>query len=262
MTEFQRSGHVHGLEARRSCQENPCYRPHSHDSFSVGLIDAGSSVLSGPVGGSIRLEPGDVVVIPSGQVHACNPDDGRWVYQMIHADQPWAASLTPHGDHTPLFLGIQVLRREGLASVVEAFGDAVFADEARENIETAAAVLLQELESVSPTHLVTSEANRELIARLSPVMERLTNDESNPSLDELARLVEMSKYQLVRAMRRATGLSPMAWRQNARIIQARRLLREGRAIADTAYTLGFTDQSHFHRVFRSHVAVSPGGYRG
>ena len=50
-------------------------------------------MLSGALDGAVRLVPGDVVVIPTGHVHCCNPDGGRWLYQMTHMSQPWAASL-------------------------------------------------------------------------------------------------------------------------------------------------------------------------
>lgn len=213
MVEFWRSTALPHLEARRSCQENPCYRPHAHESFSVGAIDVGTSVLTGPLDGKTRLEPGDVIVIPAGQVHACNPDRGRWLYQMIHTDQAWAAPLAPHQEASRLFDGVRVFRRP------------------------------------------------ELLTRLAPVMRRLRTDQSNPALTELAESVGMTKYQLIQAMRRATGLSPLAWRQNARVVMARQMLRDGQPIAETAHALGFTDQSHFHRVFRAHVAASPGSYR-
>ncbi|TKG73132.1 AraC family transcriptional regulator [Prauserella endophytica] len=262
MAEFWRSTALPHLEARRSCQENTCYRPHTHDSFSIGVIDAGTSVLTGPLDGTIRLEPGDVVVIPAGQVHACNPDAGRWLYQMVHMDQNWAVSLAPCKGASRQFDGIRVLRRPDLHRRVSVLNDAIFTDEAREPIEAQFAALFAELEAASPAHLATSDADPELLARLAPVMRRLRHAESNPALGELAGMVGMTKYQLVRAMRRATGLSPLAWRQNARIVQARRMLRGGRPIAETAHALGFTDQSHFHRVFRAHVAASPGTYRG
>lgn len=71
----------------------------------------------------------------------------------------------------------------------------------------------------------------------------------------------MDRFQLIREMKRATGLSPLAWRQNTRVLEARRRLRAGERIADTAHSLGFVDQSHFHRVFQAHVAASPGAYR-
>lgn len=262
MAEFWRSTALPHLEARRSCQENPCYRPHTHDSFSIGAIDAGTSVLTGPLDGKIRLEPGDVIVIPAGQVHACNPDHGRWLYQMIHTDQAWAASLTPGRETSGLFDGISVLRHPELHAQVSAAGDAIFTNEAAETLEARFTALFAELEAASPAHVAASETDPELLARLAPVMHRLRTDETNPPLTELAASVGMTKYQLIRAMRRATGLSPLAWRQNARVATARRMLREGRPIAETAHVLGFTDQSHFHRVFRAHVAASPGSYRG
>lgn len=259
MAEFRRSSLVPHVEARRSCQENPCYRPHSHDSFSIGLIDAGTSVLTGPLDGTIRLEPGDVVVIPAGQVHACNPDAGRWLYQMIHIDQDWVISLAPETGR--LLNGISVVRHADLSQRIGDLNDAVFADASRDQIESGFAALFRLLDGASPTHLVTTDASPGLLARLRPVMDRLRYDETSPALDELADLVGMSSHQFVRAMKRATGLAPLAWRQNARIVQARHLLREGTPIAETAHELGFFDQSHFHRVFRAHVAASPGIYR-
>lgn len=262
MAEFWRSTVLPHVEARRSCQENSCYRQHTHDAFSIGLIEEGTSVFTGALDGRIVLQPGDVVVIPAGQVHACNPEDGRWLYQMVHMDQEWVASLLPAGEASGLFMGISVLRHPGLRPLVTAFSDAVFADERRERIEEALVGLCRGLETVPAAHVVPGDVDPELRRRLSPVMQRLRDDDVNPALSDLAELVDMSTYQLVRAMRRATGLAPLAWRQNARINKARHLLRDGAPIADTAYALGFTDQSHFHRVFRSHVAASPGAYRG
>ncbi|WP_406108624.1 AraC family transcriptional regulator [Micromonospora globbae] len=262
MAEFWRSTALPDLEARRSCQENFCYRPHAHDSFSIGAIDSGTSVLTGPLDGRMRLEPGDVIIIPAGQVHACNPDQGRWLYQMIHMDQAWVTSLAPGGEASRLFDGIRVLRHPELHSMVSAINDMIFTDEPREPLEAQFAVLFTELEAAAPAHLATSYADPELLTRLASVMYRLRTDQSNPALTELAESIGMSKFQLIRAMRRVTGLSPLAWRQNARVVMARRLLREGRSIAETAHVLGFTDQSHFHRVFRAHVAASPGSYRG
>lgn len=262
MSEFRRSTALPFLEARRSCLENHCYRPHAHDSLSIGAIDAGTSVLTGPLDGVIRLAPGDVIVIPAHQVHACNPDRGRWVYQMIHLDQAWAGGLAPGGDASDLFRAVTVLRHRDLYARLSELNDAIFADAASEPLTGIVAALLADLGAAVPTHRAASHADPALLGRLAPVLDRLRTDESNPALSELAALVEMTDFQLIRAMRRTTGLSPLAWRQNARIVEARRMLVAGRPIAETAHALGFSDQSHFHRIFRAHVAASPGSYRG
>lgn len=262
MAEFWHRATVPQLEARRSCQQISCYRPHTHDALSIGAIDDGMSVLTGSLDGSIQLRPGDVVVIPAAHVHACNPDAGRWRYQMIHLDQGWAARFLDGAEASRLLAGIAVLRRPDLHRRISRLNDAIFADQGPERLEAEIAAVLAQLEAAAPQFLVAGRADPQLVARLHPVLERLRHDEVNPALTELAAMVGMTKFQLIRAMRRATGLSPLAWRQNARIQRARQLLREGRAIAETAHALGFTDQSHFHRVFRAHVAASPGGYRG
>lgn len=261
MTEFVRCAVLPHIEARRSCQENSCYRPHTHDAFSIGIIESGTSVFAGPLSGSVKLEPGDVIVIAAGQVHQCNPDDGSWRYQMMHMDQDWVAPLTATDHAVALFSGVTVLRRPDLHECATAWADLIFAGESAERIESGFRELVDELGDAAPEYSVTGGTDLVLIDRLRPILDRLRDDESNPSLDELSVIAGLTKYELVRAVKRATGLAPLAWRQNARIQKARQLLRNGHPIADTAHELGFTDQSHFHRVFRAHVAASPGMYR-
>ncbi|MFC3480916.1 helix-turn-helix transcriptional regulator [Kocuria carniphila] len=177
-------------------------------------------------------------------------------------DQGWAASLAPRREASHLLAEINVFNHPDLHRRVNTLNTAIHKNETSEKIESQVKNLFKVLDVASCTTLRSSEADPELRALLAPVLIRLGDDESNPALDDLAESVGMTKYQLVRAVRRATGLPPLAWRQNARITQARRKLREGLPITETAHDLGFTDQSHFHRVFRAHVAASPGTYQG
>lgn len=252
-SEFQRSSAVPGLELRTSAARGSCYRLHSHATCSVGLIDQGSTVLTGPPSGRVRLHAGDVVVIPAGQVHACNPDAGLWRYRMIHLGE---------GDGTGLPTdAILVLRNPGVRRAASAWADAISADAVRPAIDARLGTLLERMRTAAPVACAGHGEDHELLELLAPVLARLRDDDENPSLDELGTMVGLSRFQLIRRMRRATGLTPLAWRQNARISRAREMLREGEGIAETAHAVGFTDQSHLHRVFRAHVAASPGAYR-
>src|SRR5699024_5384467 len=181
VAEFCRRAGLPGLEARRSCRENTCYRPHAHDSFSIGAVDTGSSVLTGPLDGKTRLEPGDVIVIPAGQVHACNPDHGQWRYQMIHVDQDWATRLMPGRISSPLLDGIRVLRHPDLHSRVSALNDAIFTDGTLEAITSQFALLFTELEGAAPEHAAATESDPDLLIRLAPVLQRLRADLANPA---------------------------------------------------------------------------------
>ncbi len=260
MTEFWHSARLPHLESRRSCQEITCYRPHIHDRFSIGSIDSGTTTFTGASGEPVPLAAGDVILIPAGHVHSCNPEHGLWEYQMIHADQGWLSALLPDPPER-LLSEITVLRDRGLHDRFGAINDLLFADSAPERVAAGFRDLLRRCAAIVPRRRIVPDIDAALATRLGPVFERLRRDDAKPSLDELARLAGMDKYRLIRAMKRATGLSPMAWRQNDRVLAAREMLREGRSPAETAYTLGFTDQSHFHRVFRAHVAATPGVYR-
>lgn len=261
MAEFSRSSVVSHIEARRSCQENSCYRLHTHDMFSIGYIESGTSILTGPADGPFRLTAGDAVVIPAGHVHACNPDAGRWEYQMMHVDQEWLARLTPSGDAFALDDAIRVLRGEHLRRAFNAASDAVFTDASGVSLESTFRNLARALSMTAAIHTARTIGPPAARHAISPVLDRLRDDEANPPMNELAASVGMDKFQLIREVKRVTGLAPLAWRQNARVLRGRQLLRDGESIASTAHQLGFADQSHFHRVFRQHVAASPGSYR-
>ncbi|WP_432278137.1 AraC family ligand binding domain-containing protein [Nocardia carnea] len=54
----------------------------------------GSRALPGPLG-PVRLDASTLVVIPPHRVHACNPVDDRWSYQMLHVDESRLAESLP-----------------------------------------------------------------------------------------------------------------------------------------------------------------------
>ncbi|PWJ46983.1 AraC-type DNA-binding protein [Quadrisphaera granulorum] len=269
-SEFVRSTALPHLEARRSCQENTCYRPHAHDAFSVGLVEAGTSVFTAPSGDTVQLRAGDVVVIAAGQVHQCNPRRGPWQYQMVHVDQEWAAAQAVGTGAGPLLKGVTVLRDARAHQRFLEWSELLFSrqpdGEGRaaeaETIQRGFRGLARALAEAAPVHTVLGGGDDALLERVLPVLQRLRDDETNPRLDELARLVGLSRFQLIRAVKSATGLAPLAWRQDQRITRARHLLRRGTPVTEVAHTLGFADQSHFHRVFRAHVAATPSTYRG
>jgi AraC family transcriptional regulator len=77
-------------------------------------------------------------------------------------------------------------------------------------------------------------------------------------LEEMAENVQMSPYTFGRLFRQTTGLSPHQYVLRARIKEAKRLLGEGKStIAEISLQLGFSDQSHFTRVFHKITGVTP-----
>lgn len=91
--------------------------------------------------------------------------------------------------------------------------------------------------------------------------ERLADDlVHTPSLSELAALIGLSRYQLLRRFERVYGMTPFAWQRQVRTERARALIGEGRTLADAAADCGFADQSHMTRVFVAHFGFTPGAW--
>lgn len=100
-------------------------------------------------------------------------------------------------------------------------------------------------------------------AWLQCVLDRLHDDPlATPSLQELAQLAGVHPSHLARSFQRAKGASVGEYQRGLRIGLARKALTEQhRSIADVAALAGFTDQSHFARVFRRMTGETPRDYR-
>ena len=82
------------------------------------------------------------------------------------------------------------------------------------------------------------------------------------SREELAHRVDLSVRHLNRCFQQETGVAIMTYLNRYRIQQAKGLLEKGsHTVAQVAMAVGFSDSSHFIRVFRQEVGVSPGAYQ-
>ena len=81
-------------------------------------------------------------------------------------------------------------------------------------------------------------------------------------LDELAALVNLSRFHFCTAFRKATGRTPHNWLMILRIEEARRLLETpALAVTDVALAVGYQTPSSFAAVFRKLVGMTPSAYR-
>lgn len=246
------------IEGRQAMETHAGYRPHTHPTLSIGIVDAGQSTFRSG-NRLVQLRPGSVVVTPPGQVHACNPVRGQpWSYRTFHFDANWVAADSALAKTVPWPEG--VLRQAEAGRFVD-------------RIEHA-------LRSPGDPSTRSHEIRRGLrgLLRLCPLAARAAHASDEPLLigirDYLAthcleripvallgRLAGVSAFQLIRRFKREFGLTPHAFQLDQRINRTRELLKRGDSLADVAYVSGFSDQSHFQRTFVPRVAATPAQYR-
>lgn len=97
--------------------------------------------------------------------------------------------------------------------------------------------------------------------RLRLIDERLADDLSAPSLEDLAALCSLSVRQLTRGFRVSRACSIGDYIEQRRMEAAKRLLMEGESVKTIAFAMGFASPSSFTFAFRRAVGASPSTFR-
>lgn len=82
------------------------------------------------------------------------------------------------------------------------------------------------------------------------------------AIDDLRNQARMSRSTFLRVFQKYYGVTPSEYLTNYRIEQSKKLLLEtDKSIAEIAINCGFFDSSHFIRIFRTKIGVSPMSFR-
>lgn len=241
-----------------------CYAPHSHESFSLGIITGGRSTY---VNGRLRerVGPGAVVIMNPEEVHACNPvEDLPWSYRMLYLDTAWLAcrqkelGFTGEGGFRPS--ATRLSHAPGLyratAALCRLLDDSTAGCLAKE--AALVGFVADVHDHLDPPPARHAEVRRPLARAAEFISDNFTR---NLRLDDICAAAGLSQSHLIRAFKGQYGMTPHAYLINRRIQFSRARLRQGLPIADVALEAGFADQAHLQRAFKRHVAATPGQYR-
>lgn len=241
--------HLTDLESARH------FGRHSHDTYGFGLVVAGAQ-QSASGRGAVEAFAGDLIATNPGEIHDGRPYGAasrRWRMVYLSAD-----AMADAAGARELAIVRPVMHDARLASALATLFTRVFdGDDAlgcEEAFVTACARLLD-------GH-TTAAAPREVDASVVAARDRLAAGDLPPaSLQDLATLAGLSRYQVLRRFEKAYGLPPHAWRLQHRTEQARGLIARGLTLADAAAAAGFADQSHLTRAFVRQFGFTPGAWR-
>ncbi|MBA0166591.1 AraC family transcriptional regulator [Pectobacterium sp. CFBP8739] len=254
------------VESRSTYNSSHAYKTHSHEQFSIGAIVHGETRCHYR-NETHHLQVGDLIFIDPQQPHSCNPLLGKTrSYHMLYLDAEWCL------DQIATLFGYQldtlrchcvVLRDPDLFIHYQH----VIALLSRGNITSADNQLRAMLSPIWRQYCLPAPSclpalsHQVLQTTTRHVRERLLNNlQDAPSLETLAEELSLRRETIVRQFRHDTGITPMAFLNNARIEYAKSLLKQGTPLVDTSYQSGFCDQSHFHKTFVQYTAATPGQY--
>jgi len=120
--------------------------------------------------------------------------------------------------------------------------------------------LLMELENRGEKQLLALNIH-DLQAIYRVKQQMLEHLETPPIIKELAFVAHMSPTKLKRLFRQIFGDSIFNYYQRFRMQEAAFLLRtEQLSVSAAGYRMGFTNLSHFSRIFKAHIGVNPKHY--
>ncbi|MGD9947072.1 MAG: helix-turn-helix domain-containing protein [Desulfobulbus sp.] len=249
------------VEARSSRQSSRTFKPHMHQSLSVGLAMEGE-IRFQVAGEQHRLRPGSLALINPETLHACNQQDAEpRSYCMLYLQNYWCTvlqqslwqvkTLVPMS--TPL-LEDRLLYEQYLQTLNILL--------AKEHLLKKEQRLVELMEAIFLRVCLPGKPAKPISTRIEQLKKLLAgNLAEDLSLTRLSEHLNLNGCTLIRQFKEATGITPHAYRSNCRINHARQLLQQGRDIGETALECGFFDQSHFHRHFKAMTTVTPREYQ-
>lgn len=240
------------------------YPRHSHDYYVIALVDQGvqSFFCAGhkyvtPVDGLIFLNPADT--------HTGEPiDEVGFSYRAFY---PTAAhmetaifELSGHHWPAPVFSTPRAddkLLAQSVRALHAALTDEASPLECESRFLWTLVQLVQQYGDRRSAEQPTGQEQ----AAIRRVQAYIQENYAEPvSLAQLADHVNLSRYYLLRTFRAVLGMPPHTYLESVRIQQAQNFMAAGLPLAQVAYMVGYSSQSHFTRRFKQIIGVTPGVY--
>jgi AraC-like DNA-binding protein len=251
-----------GIEALHAQFVQHAYRPHSHPTWTVAVLERGAARFSLDATQQ-RAAEGELFLLEPEAVHtgmAAVPEG--WTYKVLYIEPTIVHDWAQRDGNPPRAARWVVFRDVALRGALERAHAALVSEPAgglgvEETVLGAVAALRPHLRPGPPDRRRTRAEHAAVRRARHHLRERW---DQRVTLAELSEVAGLSRFELVRRFREQTDITPHAFQTNLRIIEARRLLSAGVAPAEVAAECGFADQPHLSRVFKRAVGVSPGRY--
>jgi AraC-like DNA-binding protein len=257
-----RPNDVSGIELRCGTAVQEPYPRHWHEEYQFCFIQAGGGELFYR-GTHYNTPRTSLFIVHPGEVHSNQTETGcsfRSMYVDSGLISQTVAGATGRAQtlpffHNPLVLEQEITTRyntlhlslEHSATTLE-----------RESLLLDLLTQLLERHAQDPFYAPTPKKARRAVVQVRDYI--IEFHARNISLQELARVANLSPFHLTRVFASTVGMPPHAFQTQVRVAEAKKLIRTGLPLSDVAALTGFADQSHFIRHFKRLMKITPGEY--
>ena len=250
---------INGLECFRAYNMIHQFRRHSHEGYTIGVIERGFG--DNHYRGSVfHLSPGKIVVMNPDEVHTgVAVSKHPWSYRMFYINQETFKHLLPKESSLPSFQGLCFENKywfeklHTLHCLLETNADTL--EQQAQFIENLTAFALT---FGKVTSSVVSGNEPKAVSRIKDFIN--AHFQQNVSINDLVRITQLSRSYLIRSFQRCVGIPPYTYLIQTRIKHAKKLLAKKMPVVQVAYEMGFSDQSHLTRHFKSFTGITPRQY--
>ena len=256
------AGPVAGVELFRAWFGGRAYERHRHDTYAIGVTDSGVQVFD--YRGATRASlPGQVVVLHPDEAH-----DGRagtaagFGYRIVYLEPSRLSDAlhTLRGRPGPLpFVREAVSTNARLARAVRGAFESGLESLAVDSlvVDLAEGLMVADPDGAAPS--ASRRVDAPVIERARQVLDVERTRVVHSA--ELEAITGLTRYDLAHQFKLVCGTSPYRYLLMRRLELARRQIHLGRPLAEVACEVGFADQAHFTRVFKSAFGLTPARYR-
>lgn len=247
---------------------------HNHECYEIIYLTSGECNMF--LNHSIyKMKPGDLVVIPPGEIHKTAYGDSnkhkqeRVVLRFGQEDIDWCKAMIPEQVFNENMVDDKIFipekRREYLLGL---FQRLIY--ESHEPDELSMGIIKSVLQELVLFIIRCRKYGEDVVKELDAgnnviqdVATYIYNNYDKPIyLDEISEKFGISRSYLSKRFKSLTGFGFKEYLLNVRIKEACRLLLEtNKSITDIAFMCGFNDSNYFGDAFRRIKGISPNKYR-
>ena len=255
-----------GLNCHYYCDEHPdkeSFKLHTHDTFELYIFIRGRGKFL-IEGNEYPLSQGDIILMRPTEAHYIDIDTSR-PYERFsaHFSEDFFKAFDKDGNLLEAFLNHEpgnfnrYSRDDFKPEIYNLLVQNLLGESQNRHLQVSCNMLplLNEIYKVYKSHRDTETQGESPIQKIVRYINNHIND--NLSLDTICNKFYISKAQLCRSFKAATGSTVQNYINAKRLVNAKRMLADGISPTRAATLCGFNDYSVFYRAFCKEYGKAP-----